>query len=434
MKNYTTSNGGIRTLAHFRYLVAAAGFLTTLCLGTLYAWAIFMPSLEAEFGWSRAAVTIPFTVAGLVFAFGMVPAGRILDLKGPRLLLIASAVLAIVGYGLSSAIHSLWQLVITFGIIMGVAIATGYCAAVAGGIKWFPDMKGTATGILVGGFGAAAAVFGPLSHFIVAEYGWRSAFLILGAIFAALIGLCSFIIVNPLKGWRPAGWDPTKTTGIRKRSPEYTGYEFPFKKMLRTRQFWFMWTHYVLILAGGFSVIVHLHPLALGLGFTAAAAAGLVAIIALSNLSGRFILSPLSDVIGRLKSFTIIGSLMAIATASAALASIFGIPNLLYFSAIIGGVSFGGYLALSPAFTADMWGMKNFGANYGGMFTGWGVASFVGPFFAGLAFDVFATYNHIFLVFAALSILAVLIAKLFVKPAALKARAIELGVGKAELA
>ncbi|GFP35188.1 hypothetical protein HKBW3S43_00980 [Candidatus Hakubella thermalkaliphila] len=418
--------------ANFRYLLAAAGFLITLCLGTLYAWSIFMPSLQAEFGWSRATVTIPFTVAGLVFAFGMAPAGRIQDLKGPRPLVIASAVLSIVGYGLSAMAQNLPWLVISYGIIMGAAMATGYSAAVAGGLKWFPDMKGSATGILVGGFGAAAAVFGPIAHFAVAEFGWRNAFLILGVVFSSIIGLCSFILVNPPQGWRPAGWDPAKAQGIRKHSPEYTGYEFPFKTMLQTRQFWLMWTQYILILCGGFSIIVHLRPLALDLGFSAAAATGLVAIISLSNLGGRFVLSPLSDVIGRLKSFTIVGSLMTTATVAASIASIYGIPNLLYFSAIVGGTAFGGYLALSPAFTADMWGMKSVGANYGAMFTGWGLASFIGPFLAGLMYDAAASYNYVFFVFAALCVPAVLIALLFVKAAHLKARAMELGLDKCE--
>jgi len=418
--------------ANFRYFLAAAGFLTTLCLGTLYAWSIFMPSLQAEFGWSRAEVTIPFTVAGLVFAFGMAPAGRIQDLWGPRPLIIASAVLSIIGYGLSSMAQSLTWLVISYGIIMGAAMATGYSGAVAGGLKWFPDMKGTATGILVGGFGAAAAVFGPVAHFAVNEFGWRTAFLLLGAIFSLIIGLCSFVLVNPPKGWRPAGWDPSKAQGIRKHSPEYTGYEFPFMEMLKTKQFWLMWTHYILILTGGFSIVVHLRPLALDLGFTPAAATGLVAIISFANFSGRFILSPLSDLIGRLKSFTIVGSLMATATALASIASIYDIPNLLYFSAIIGGTAFGGYLALSPAFTADMWGMKSVGVNYGAMLTGWGLASFVGPFFAGLLYDNLGTYNLVFFVFAGLCVPAVLIARLLVKPAHLKAHAKAIGMERTD--
>ena len=158
---------------NFLYLVAAAGFLTTLCLGTLYAWSIFMPSLQAEFGWSRATVTIPFTVAGLVFAFGLVPARRIQDIRGPRPLIIFSAIASIIGYGLSAMAQNLAWLIISYGIIMGAAMASGDSAVVAGGLKWFPDIKGIATGILVGGSGAAAAVFGPIAHFVVRELGWR---------------------------------------------------------------------------------------------------------------------------------------------------------------------------------------------------------------------------------------------------------------------
>lgn len=418
--------------ANFRYLIAAAGFLTTLCLGTLYAWSIFMPSLQAEFGWSRATVTIPFTVAGLVFAFGMVPAGRIQDLKGPRPLIVFSAVASVAGYGLSAMAQNLAWLIISYGIIMGAAMAAGYSAVVAGGLKWFPDIKGTATGILVGGFGASAAVFGPIAHYAVREFGWRNAFWALGIAFAAIIALCSFVIVNPPKGWKPAGWDPSKAKGLRKPSPEYTGYEFPFKSMLQTPQFWLMWTQFILILCGGFSIIVHLRPLALELGLSQAAATGLVAIISLSNLSGRFFLSPLSDAIGRLKSFTLVGILMASATAAAPLAAIYNMPGLLYFSAIVGGVAFGGYLGLSPAFTADSWGMKNVGVNYGAMLTAWGIASFIGPYFTGLIRDTTGSYNPAYLVWVAACIPAIVFTEILVKPAHLKALAAKLGVPRAE--
>ncbi len=418
----------------FRYLVAAAGFLTTLCLGTLYAWSIFMPALQAEFGWSRATVTIPFTVAGLVFAFGMVPAGRIQDIKGPRPLIIFSAITSVVGYGLSAMAQNLPWLIVSYGIIMGAAMAAGYSAVVAGGLKWFPDMKGTATGILVGGFGASAAVFGPIAHYVVRELGWRTAFRWLGIAFAAIIALCSFALVNPPKGWRPAGWDPSTAKGLRKHSPEYTGYEFPFKAMLQTPQFWMMWTQFILILCGGFSIIVHLRPLALELGLSPAAATSLVAIISLSNLSGRFFLSPLSDAIGRLKSFTLVGVLMASATAAAPLAAILNIPGLLYFSAIVGGVAFGGYLGLSPAFTADSWGMKNVGVNYGAMLSAWGIASFIGPYFTGLIRDSVGSYNPAYFIWVAACIPAIIFTEFLVKPAHLKKLAVKLGIPKAEAA
>jgi len=411
-----------------RHVIAIASFVVTLCLGTLYAWGIFIPHLQAEFGWTRAEVTIPFTVASLVFAFGMPVAGRLLDIKGAKLLLLIASILVLVGYGLSSQAHALWWLIITFGIIMGMAIATGYMAGVGSGLKWFPDMKGTATGVLVGGFGAGAAVFGPLSHFLIGEVGWRFTFLILGVIFGIAIGLAALIIKVPPSGWKPAGWDPAKATGIRKPSPEYTGAEFPFVEMLKTREFRLMWIHYLLILCGGFGIVVHIKPLAMEFGgVSPAAGAGLVALVAIFNLAGRFVISPVSDFIGRLKSFTIIASLMLLATASASLSIIYEMLWLVYFAAIVGGTAFGGYLALSPAFTADMWGMKGVGVNYGAMFTAWGVAAFVGPYFAGTIYDATGTYTLAFFIFAACCIPAIVIARVFVKPAALKAHAIRKG-------
>lgn len=416
-----------------RFLIAATGFLVTLCLGTLYAWSVFAPSLEREFGWTRAMVTMPFTVAGLVFAFGMAPAGRFQDLRGPRPLLVISSVLALVGYLASSQARSLPALVASFGVIVGMALASGYSAAVAGGLKWFPDMKGTATGILVGGFGAASAVFGPIAHYLVTGYGWRSAFMILGTSFAVVIGLSSLIITNPPRGWRPAGWDPAKNTGIRKQSPEYTGYEFPLREMLKTRQFWLMWAQYILVLCGGFSIVVHLKLAALDIGMSAAAAAGLVALIGGFNFGGRFIISPMSDLIGRLRSFTIVGAMMMVATAAASLGVLNRAPWLLYTSAVVGGSAFGGYLALSPAFTADMWGMKSVGVNYGAMLTGWGLASFAGPFTAGALHDTLGTYGPVFFVFSFLCIPAILIAQVLVKPAALVEHAAKIGMERTSL-
>ena len=416
-----------------RFLLAGAGFLVTLCLGTLYAWSIFVPVLEAEFGWSRAMVTLPFTVAGLVFAFGMAPVGRLQDLKGPAPLLVVSSVLVIVGYLLSSQADTLPALVISFGIIVGLAMASGYMAVVAGGLKWFPDMKGTATGILVGGFGAAAAVFGPIARYLTGEFGWRNTFIILGVGFGLVIAFSARVIKNPPHGWKPAGWDPIKNTGIRKHSPEYTGYEFPLREMLKTRQFWLMWIHYILILCGGFSIVVHLKLAAMEIRASEEVSAGLVAMIGVFNFGGRFIISPMSDLIGRLKSFTIVGSLMMIATVLASLGVLNSSIELLYSAAIFGGSAFGGYLALSPALTADMWGMKSVGVNYGAMITGWGIASFVGPFTAGLLYDTLGTYGPVFFVFSLLCIPAILVARLLVKPKDLIQHAKNIGMGKTEI-
>lgn len=254
----------------------------------------------------------------------------------------------------------------------------------------------------MGGFGAGAAVFGPLAQTLIAAYGWRHTFIILGIVFS----------VVALPG-----------------SPEFSGYEFPFIGMLKTKQFQLMWVHYFLILCGGFAIVVHIKPLATEFGnFTPTAATGLVALVSAFNLGGRFLLGPLSDVIGRLRSFTVVGSLVTLAALAASFSVIWGMPNLLYFTAIMGGAAFGGYLALSPAFTADMWGMKSVGVNYGGMFTAWGVASFVGPFLAGQIYDLTGTYVWAFLAFAFMCLPALFIALGLVKPAALREHAEKIGL------
>ncbi len=404
----------------YRIYVAIACFLMTLCLGALYAWPIFIPHLEAEFGWSRATVTLPFTVASVVLALGMVPAGRLQDLKGPRILVTMSAVLVLFGYVLSSFSQSILLFVISYGFILGVAIATGYMASVGGGLKWFPDMKGTATGILVGGFGLGAAVFGPLAQQMIELVGWRQSFIVMGVVFSVVIGLISLVVKNPPAGWQPPGWNPSKGKGLGRVSPEYTGLDFTPQAMAKTPQFTLMWVQYLLVLSAGFAILIHLKPLAEEFaGFAPLAAAGLVSLFSAANFAGRFFLSPLSDVIGRIKSFNIIAVLMMIATASAAVAVTSDIPIMLYFTAMAGGVAFGGYLALSPAFTADMWGSKNFGVNYGVMFTAWGAASFAGPYFTGLAYDVLNSYVVAYAVFAALCIPGIAITMWWVKPAAL---------------
>jgi len=402
----------------------------TLCLGTLYAWPIFIPHLEAEFGWSRATVTLPFTVASVVLALGMVPAGRLQDLKGPKSLVAICAVLVLVGYVLSSFATSIVWLVITYGLILGCAIAAGYMASVGGGLKWFPDMKGTATGILVGGFGLGAAVFGPIAQQMITAFGWRESFIYLGIAFSIVIGLISLVVKNPPEGWTPAAGKSKKGKATMRVSPEFTGLEFSPQHMIKTPQFWLMWLQYFLVLSAGFSILVHLKPLAEEFaGFTPMAAAGLVSLISASNFTGRFFLSPLSDVIGRIKSFNMIAVLMTLATASAAVAILIDIPSILFFTAIAGGVAFGGYLALSPAFTADMWGSKNFGINYGLMFTAWGAASFAGPFFAGLTYDLTGGYVPAYIIFALLCIPGVIITTSFVKPAQMVAFAKKKGLG-----
>ncbi len=172
---------------YHRYLVAIAGFGVNVVLGTLYAWGIFVPTLEKFFEATRAEVMAPFSIAAIVFALGMVPAGRLQDKKGPKLIVIIGGILFGLGFALSSTATYLWQVSLYFGLLSGMGMALGYCGAVAGGVKWFPDAKGAAAGVLIGGFGLGALVLGPVIHILLERVGWESTFLILGIASAVII-------------------------------------------------------------------------------------------------------------------------------------------------------------------------------------------------------------------------------------------------------
>lgn len=401
---------------YYRYLIGLAGFIITMTLGTLYAWGVFVPTLQPFFAASRAQIMVPFSVASVVFALGMVPAGMLQDKKGPRFVSILGGLITGIGFILSSTAVHLWQLTIYFGVISGSGIALGYSGAVAGGVKWFPDKKGTATGILVGGFGLGALVFGPIAQSLIGRIGWQSTFQILGTSFALIIVILSLLILkNPPPGWKPEGWDPDKQK--KSLTTEYTGIDFTLRETTRTPEFIGMWVHYFLIISGGLAIISHVGPFSIDfMQFEPAAATGLIMIFSLMNFSGRLFLGPLSDKIGRINTFSMIGVVMTLAVSMFALVHYVAVPSLMYALVVLGGIAFGGYLALSPALTADVWGLKNFGANYGAMLTAWGLAGVYGPFFAGKMYDLFGSYDIAFMIFAVQCVVGVLIARYYVKP------------------
>jgi OFA family oxalate/formate antiporter-like MFS transporter len=333
----------------------------------------------------------------------MVLAGFIQDKKGPRFVALLGGLFAGLGFIISYFTNSLIFLTTIFGILGGFGMALGYSGAVSSGVKCFPDKKGLATGLVVGGFGFGAFLWAPLSTYLIHKFGWRNTFLFLGLILIIVISIVANFLRIPLKGWIPSSFEKNIE---KKYSPEYTGKDFTLNQMLKTRVFWLMWIHYILATSPGIMIIVHLNPIAVEYGgFKPLAASFLLSILSIFNLIGRFFLGPLSDKIGRLKTFTLIGSLVL---ASMILLFIAHYLNILFYIVpIIAGIAYGGYLALSPSFTADVFGTKYYGVNYGAMFTAWGVAGILGPYLAGFLHDLTKSYFLTILIFSIFALIAV---------------------------
>ena len=146
-----------------RWLPVVGGVCMNLALGTLYAWSVFVLPLEQEFGWTRAQTSWTFTIAVVTFAASFILGGRIQDKRGPRICAAIGGTLVGLGFILSSFTTSLLYLYLIFGVVVGLGNGFGYATPVPVASKWFPDKRGLVVGLMVGGYGAGSAIFGPVA-------------------------------------------------------------------------------------------------------------------------------------------------------------------------------------------------------------------------------------------------------------------------------
>lgn len=385
-----------------RWFIVIAGIVIQLCLGTLYAFSVFRNPLMDKFGWSITETSLAFTVSLVFFTIAMVFAGRWQDKVGPRIVGTVGGVLLGAGCLLASQTSSLMLLYLSYGAIGGAGVGFAYVTPIATIVKWFPDKRGMMTGVAVFGFGAGSLIFAPLAAKLIASYGVLSTFAILGVIFIVLVAGAAQMLQNPPAGYKPAGWNPPEPkVKVSRKSEDYTPGE-----MLQTTRFWIVWAMYVLGAAAGLMIISQAAPMAEELvGLTKEAAAAAVGILAIFNGLGRLFWGTMSDKIGRNGSLLLMFAVYA--------ADLFLIlPNASSYTAFVVGIciaamSFGGYLAIMPAITADYFGTKNYGINYGWMFTAYGAASIFGPILIARIKEASGGYEQAMLIFAGLSLVGI---------------------------
>src|SRR5215831_17905493 len=234
-----------------RWWRVAGALSMNIALGTLYAWSVFVAPLETQFGWKRADTSLVFTAAVIVFALTFVVADRIQDRVGPFYCSLAGGILVSLGFFLSAYTTTLAYLIVCFGVIGGLGNGFGYATPIPVMAKWFPDKRGLAVGLAVGGYGAGSAIFGPLAQLkLIPAYGLATTFQILGAIFLVMTLIGAFLLQNPPKGYRPAGW----ATATASKSSATT-HEFSPGEVLTTPTFYLMWVAYALGCSAGLMVI-----------------------------------------------------------------------------------------------------------------------------------------------------------------------------------
>jgi MFS transporter, OFA family, oxalate/formate antiporter len=399
-----------------RWWRVVGGLSMNMALGTLYGWSVFVAPLEKEFHWTRSQTSTAFTIAVTVFALTFILAGRLQDRLGPFWIAISGGVLVSLGFFLCAYTHTLTWLYVCFGVIGGLGNGFGYAAPIPVMAKWFPDKRGLAVGLAVGGYGAGSAIFGPLSSkILIPAYGWRSTFMILGGVFLVMTMIGAFLLKNPLVGYRPEGWMPPVA------AVNSVSQDFSPGQVLRTPTFYFLWMAYALGTSAGLMVISQLVPFAKSQGISSDLLATMTLVVAaVGNAGGRILSGWLSDALGRLNVLRLmIGiSVVAMPLLYKAGANI----NLLYVMVFVVYWCYGTQLSVNASTTSDFWGTKNAGINYGLLFTAWGVAGIIGPYIGGQLFDKFKNYHAAFNTGAVLSAVALGLALLARRPAAPETR------------
>ncbi len=392
-----------------RWVFVLLGLVMNLAIGSIYAWSVFRKPLERFFAVGATESLLPFIVFLALFAFTMPLVGGLLDRYGPRLLSVAGGVIVGAGWLLGSQSTSMTMLAVTYGLVGGIGVGIVYNCPIAVAARWFPDRRGFAVGAAVLGFGLSPLLTAPLANALIVAFGPLATMAYVGAGALVVIVLSGLPLRFPPAGWVPAGWAPTAAAAAC--------VDLTRAEMVRTKQFWGLWLCFFIGTLAGLMAIGIASPVGQEVFLLpAATAAALVAVFAIFNGVGRPLFGALVDRLGTRT--TAIANLGLIALAALLLWTGSGAGGAAVY--VVGFAALwlclGGWLAIAPACTAAYCGTKYYGPNYGLVFTAYGVGAIVGNLLAGSLRDIVGSYTAVFLPVAALALVGVAVAVLFLGP------------------
>jgi OFA family oxalate/formate antiporter-like MFS transporter len=385
-----------------------AGTLINLSIGVIYAWSVIKKALVADWGWSNAQANSAYTTGIVVWALALLVAGNLQDRFGPKRVIQMGVSLVGLGLIASAFVTTPLAMTMTFGFGVASGIGFTYACITPCCMKWFhASKKGMVSGITVGGFGLAAVYLAPLAENLIQRFGISQTFFILGVGVLIVALPLTRRVDNPAKDFVPSS--PSGLAG--KPSKAVIANEYTWRQIIRTKQFYYLWVMFVLSSSAGVMMIGHLASIATVQAGIANVAV-LVSLLAISNAAGRVGGGILSDKVGRKNTMLLVFSTQLLNM----LAFIYYTDlTLIAFGTVVTGLSYGSLMSVFPSATADNWGMRGYGANYGVLYLAWGVSGIVGPLIAAWVVDTTGVYALAYNISAVLLGIAIVVG-LLVKP------------------
>jgi len=393
-----------------RWLPLLGGIVSSTACGLLlYAWSVFIKPLSAEFEWSRAEISLAYSICVLVFASISYPAGRLSDRLGARVIVFIGGLILGIGFFLAGLTDSRAWLYITYGVVAGIGGGMIYLPPIATVPKWWPDRRAFATGCAVVGLGLGSFIMGPLATKITEGMGWRYVFWYVGIAMGVMAIFSSLALVNPPKGWKPKGWNPQAP-----QEGKAVLQDPQFPDAIRTTQFWLLYLSFFFASFAGLMVIGHIAGHGLDSGLTAMQASLAVSTLAVCNAATRIVTGLFVDRLGTRALFFIYFIIQILALLLLYPAG--SISWQLWIVAAIIGWNYGGMFTLFPATCLNFYGAKSQGTNYGLLFTAFGLAGFAGPYAGGLLKDATGSYWVPFLLSAGMVGISVILSAVIRPP------------------
>jgi len=356
--------------------------------GVSYSFAAFFQPLAAQFGAQRADVSLVFGLSGLVYFIGGAGGGLLADRYGPRAVCTAGMALIAAGLLASSLAQSMAMVYAAYGVGIGVGIALVYTPSIACVQPWFTRRRGLAAGIASAGIGAGTVAVPLAATALTGTLGWRGAMVALAA-GVLLLGVGATLLLRRA---------PAATAARGGSVPGLT-----LREALRTPAFRWLYAMAVLAAPSMFIPFAHVSAAARDLGVADARAVGLVGLIGIGSLVGRFAIGALADRVGRPVTLAAVQASMGLSYALWGAAD--GYAAMAGFALWL-GLSYGGIVSLMPALCMDLFGARAVSSIIGTLYTGAAFGNLLGPWLAGAVFDRWHGYGPVIAGCALLSALA----------------------------
>ncbi|HHD5095042.1 major facilitator superfamily protein [Streptococcus pyogenes] len=388
-----------------RYIIATAGILLHLMLGSTYAWSVYRNPILQETGWDQAPVAFAFSLA--IFCLGLSAAfmGNLVEQYGPRLTGTVSAVLYASGNmltGLAIDRKEIWLLYIGYGVIGGLGLGVGYITPISTIIKWFPDKRGMATGFAIMGFGFASLLTSPIAQWLIETEGLVATFYLLGLIYLIVMLFASQLIIKPTAA------EIAILDKKRLQNNSYLIEGMTAKEALKTKSFYCLWVILFINITCGLGLISVVAPMAQDLtGMSPEMSAIVVGAMGIFNGFGRLVWASLSDYIGRRVTVILLFLVSIIMTISL----IFAHSSLIFMISIATLMTcYGAGFSLIPPYLSDLFGAKELATLHGYILTAWAIAALTGPTLLSITVEWTHNYLLTLCVFIVLYILGLMVA------------------------